>query len=149
MRKDRLRDDSDRIHNVEDIIEARSERTSHFADDIDSLEEDVELGEGVDVDHALTFPHPRDKHGREDDTELMDTPRRDQTEEDYTYQDIQPSDYEDHYDDAVTQFATDDLDEVVEDRVHDMGRIDPDIVDNEPEIEVMPGQFTPEEEEGE
>jgi hypothetical protein len=149
MKKDRLRKDAVEIRNVEDIIEARAEGTWHFAEDIDAIGEDVELGEGIDVDEALTFPHPRRKHREIDDIELMDTPREEDIGEDWTDQDAQPSDYEDHYDDAVDQYATDDLDRVVEDRIHDMGRIKPDIVEGQPQTEVMPGKFTPEEEEGE
>ncbi len=152
MKKDRLRDDNDPIRNVEDIIDARAERTSHIAGDVDSLEDDVEIPEDIDVDEALTFPHPKDMHhGHRDieDIELMDTPNKEQTEEDYTHQDILPADYEDHYDDAIDQYATDDMDEVVEDKVHDLGQVDIRDADEEFEIEVMPSKFEPREEDTE
>lgn len=146
MKKDRLRKDTDEIHNVEDIIDARAEGTSHFADDVDSLEEDIEIPEGIDVDHALTFPHPKDKHGKEDEIELMDTPREEDVGEDWTDQDIQPSDYEDHYDDAIDTYATDDLDQVVEEKIHQMSWIEPEDIEDEPEIEILPDKFMPEDE---
>ncbi len=62
MKRDRLKNDGQEVHNLEDIIEARSEGTSHFAEDIDAFEYDIEIPEDIDVDEALTFPHPkRDK----------------------------------------------------------------------------------------
>ncbi len=61
-------------------------------------------------------------------------------------EDIQPTDYEDHYNDATDTYATDDLDEVRQDQVHDLGEMTPDDVIDEPTTEIMPDKFTPDEE---
>jgi len=60
-------------------------------------------------------------------------------------QDMQPTDYEDHYDEAIDTYATDNLDEVRQDQIHDMGELTPDDIVDEPTIEVMPAKFTPDE----
>lgn len=142
MKEDRLRKDTDDIDNLEDIIDAHDEHTSHFTQDIDAYEEDLEIPEDIDVDEALTFPHP--KHKKTQDIDLMDTPHKEEIEPQWG-EDQQPSDYEDHYDDATDTYATDDLDEVVEDRVHHMGDVTPEEIEDEPTTEIMPDKFTPDE----
>lgn len=145
MRKDRLRHDKDDIHNLDDIIDARTGHTSHLSQDTDSLEEDIEIPEDIDVDDALTFPHPKKKHKETDYIELMDTPTDKGVERNVDDMDIQPSDYESHYDDVIDTYATDDLDGVVEDKVHNLSHIMVDDVEEEPTVDVMPDKFTPKE----
>ncbi|MHB9035696.1 MAG: hypothetical protein ACYC64_03455, partial [Armatimonadota bacterium] len=99
MKKDdRLHKDRDEIHNPEDMIDAHSERTSHFGGDVDAHEVDIEISEEIDVDEALTFPHP--KHKKTEDIDLMDTPHKQDTNEEWSWgdQDFQPEDYEHGYD---------------------------------------------------
>ncbi|MCL5105463.1 MAG: hypothetical protein M1133_15320 [Armatimonadetes bacterium] len=146
MKHDRLRNDSDEIHNLEDLIEARDEYTSHFAADRDSLEADMDISEDIDVDEALTFPHP--KHKPTQDVDLMDTPHKEDMDEDWADQDIQPSDYEHAYEEAISTHATDDADEVTEEQVHEMGHMNPDEVTDEESLEVMPRKFMPGEDTG-
>jgi hypothetical protein len=79
MAEDRLRRDYDTVENLSDIIEAREERDSAFADDIDAMDNaDMEAIPRDEVEE-LTWPHPRTKseeYGREGiNTGLMDTPR--------------------------------------------------------------------------
>lgn len=147
MKEDRLRKDYDEIHNLDDIIDAHDERTSHMTGDIDSLQEDIEIPEDLDVDEALTFPHPKHKK-KVEDVELMSTRHKEDIDQTWeaSDQDIQHSDYEDHYDDATDTYATDNMDEVYEEQVHDMGEMTPDDLYNEPTVEVMPRNFTPDEE---
>ncbi len=45
MKKDRLRQDKEEIHNLDELIEARSEGTSHIAGDTDAFERDIEIDE--------------------------------------------------------------------------------------------------------
>ena len=61
-------------------------------------------------------------------------------------EDIQPTDYEDHYNDGTDTYATDDLEEVWEDQVHDLGEMTPDDVADELTTEILPDKFTPDEE---
>jgi hypothetical protein len=116
MKKDRLRDGSQKIRNLDDNIEAHKERKSLTPGDIESLEADLNLP---------------------DDTEQTWTPSE---------QDFQPTDYEDHYDEALDTYATDDMDQVIEEEIHIMGEMTPDDVVEEPTTEVMPDKFTPEDE---
>ncbi|MCE5197572.1 MAG: hypothetical protein ABFD54_04115 [Armatimonadota bacterium] len=147
MKEDRLRKDSDDIENLEDIIDAHSEHTSHIADDIDSFEHDIEIPEDIDVDDALTFPHPKHKK-RAEDVELMDTPHKENSEQawDWEDQDFQPTDYEHGYNEATDTRAMDDMDEVREAQLHDIGEVDPDDTSDEIPVEVMPDKFIPDEE---
>lgn len=144
MKEDRLRKDKDEIHNLEDLIDARTERTSHFADDVDAFERDIDIPEDIDVDEALTFPHPKRK--KTEDVELMDTPNPDNIEQDWDEQDMQPADYEHDYNEASTTYATDDMDQVVRSDVHVISQVAPDEVADEEPIELMPSKFTPDEE---
>jgi hypothetical protein len=150
MRNDRLRRDADEIHNPDDLIEARSEGTSHISDDVDAFEEDLDMSEEIDVDHALTFPHPKDRHGREkegDSTGIPDErPNELDTDENWDAQDIQPSDYEHEYEEATDTHATDDMDEVMEEVVHEIGWVMPMQVRDEEPTELMPTNFEPDEE---
>lgn len=145
MKRDRLRRDRDEIHNLEDLIEARKEHTSHFADDIDSFDKDVEIPDDTDVDEALTFPHPKHKHG--DEIDLMETPHREDMEDDqveWAEQEFLPSDYAEGYDQGSSPFPTDNRDELMEDRLHEVGHFGPHDMADEPEIEQMPAGFEPE-----
>lgn len=146
MKNDRLHHDSDEIHNPGDLIEARTEGTSHFSQDTGAFEEDIEINDEIDVDHALTFPHPKDKHTRGLGPELMGTPNLADTDEDWDAQDVQPTDYEHEYDEGTDAHATDNIDEVREERVHEMGRVTEEIILDTQQIEVMPPKFTPDEE---
>jgi hypothetical protein len=148
MKNDRLRHDSVEIHNPADLIKARSEGTSHFAKDIDAFEEDMDLAEDIDVDHALTFPHPKDKHGRERRVELMGTPNELDTDGDWDAQDTQPTDYEHDYNDGTNAYATDNPDEIMEEEVHEMGRVTPEAIAGEEPTSVPSRRFEPDEENG-
>jgi hypothetical protein len=77
MAEDRLRRDYDNVENLKDLIHAREERESAFADDVDAME-DVQIREvPVDPVEELTWPHPF-RHNEDErlglDVELMDTP---------------------------------------------------------------------------
>ncbi|MCX6344249.1 MAG: hypothetical protein NT018_04155 [Armatimonadetes bacterium] len=148
MKNDRLREDNDNIQNLDDIIDAHDERKLYAPDEIDALEEDVEIGEVVDVDEALTFPHPK-RHVTAD-VELMSTRRKKDMDEPWRMadRDMLPTDYEEHYSDAVDTYATDNMDEIVEEHVHELGMVTQEMVGDEPALEVMPNKFTPDEETG-
>lgn len=148
MKDDRLRHDSAEIYNPADLIRARSEGTSHFSKDLDAFGEDIELDEDIDVDHALTFPHPKDRHGLDRTPEAIDAPNELDTDETWDAQDIQPTDYEHDYNEATNAYATDNFDEIIEEEVHDMGRLTPEDMAEEEPVEVMPSTFTPDEETG-
>lgn len=143
MKKDRLRDDNDKIHNLDDLIDARNPGSSHMASDRDSLEVDFEIPEDTDVDEALTFPHPH--HKKPDEIELMDTPHEENMDEDWDDQDLLPSDYSHAYSEATTTDVRDEEDEIVEDEVHTMNHLSLDQTENEEPIEIMPSHFTPDE----
>lgn len=144
MKKDRLRKDKDEIHTLDDLIEARDEGRQHLAEDRDALSFDVEVPDETDVEEALTFPHP--KHKKSEDIDLMDTPHKEDLDEDWADQDILPSDYSHRYEEATTADPRDDEDAVVEDQMHTIDHLSLDQTEDEPEIEVMPKNFTPEEE---
>jgi len=75
--EDRLRKDYDVVENLGDLIAAREERDSAFADDSDAVE-DIDLDHlEVDENQELTYPHkhkPSKDHKLGIDIELMDTP---------------------------------------------------------------------------
>lgn len=144
MKKDRLRDNTDRIHKLDDLIAARDRGASHLSEDSDSLSDDLDIPEDTDVDEALTFPHPR--HKKSEEIELMDTPNVDDMDEDWEDQDILPSDYQHYYDEATSTDARDEPDEVAEDQIHTIDHLSLSQTAPEPEIETMPNIFTPEEE---
>ena len=104
MPEDRLRHDEDEVEQLDDLIDARSEGSSHFARDIDSADIDLDIPEDIDVDEALTFPHPKRKKDPYADIELMDTPDKDDIDIDWveSQEDLLPTDYMDDYDDALT-----------------------------------------------
>ncbi|MEN6373033.1 MAG: hypothetical protein ABFD64_13575 [Armatimonadota bacterium] len=148
MPDDRLRHDHDNVENLDDIIEARSGGTSHLAKDIDSAEKDFEIPEDLDVDDALTFPHPKRKKDPNADVELMDTPREDEIDIDWTdsEEEMLPSDYEDDYDDALTTNLEDE-DEVAEEQIDQIGGLDTDdIINEDTMVSQMPKGFRAEEE---
>lgn len=144
MKKDRLRDDRDRIHHLDDLIDARSPAISHIATNRDSLENDFEIPEDTDVEEALTFPHPH--HKKPETIELMDTPHEADLEEDWNDQHLLPSDYSHGYSEATTADVRDDSDEIAEDQVHMIDHLSLDQMSDEPPIEVMSNMFSPEEE---
>ncbi len=145
MKKDRLREDKDEIHSLNDLIEARSRHTSHIADDTDSLQRDLDLPDDTDVDEALTFPHPKRK--KTEDIELMSTHHEEDMDEAWDDQDILPSDYSHHYEEATLADPRDDEDAVVEDQIRLVDHLSLEQIEDEPEVEVMPKNFTPEDEE--
>lgn len=149
MKKDRLRQDRDEIHNLDDIIEARDESTSHIAPDRDAFDKDFDLPEDTDVDEALTFPHPRNHVSEVEDVELMDSPREDDMEDDQdTWDDTNflPSDYSQDYDAVVTTSPEDNEDSLAEQQMHDMSHVTMEEITDEPPIERMPNVFTADEE---
>lgn len=143
MKKDRLIEDKDEIHNLDDLIEARNPGTSHLASDPDAFSRDFELPEDTDVEEALTFPHP--KRRKSETIELMDTPHKEDMDEDWDDQDILPSDYSHHYEEATLTDPRDDEDAVAEDQMRTMDHLDLNQTADEPEIEVMPKSFKPDE----
>jgi hypothetical protein len=148
MKNDRLRHDSDEIHNPGDLIRARSEGTSHFSKDIDAFQEDVDLSEDIDVDHALTFPHPKDRHGRDREVALMGAPNELDSDGEWDAQDTQPTDYEHDYNEGTNAYATDDPDEIMEEEVHEMGHVTGGELSKGESTEVMSSKFTPDKETG-
>ncbi|MDO8585526.1 MAG: hypothetical protein Q7T82_00650 [Armatimonadota bacterium] len=127
MPRDRLNDDSDRVVNLDDLIEAREERTSAFADDVDALE-DIENVD-VDVDDALTFPHPHvHRENETPETETLETPPEEDIEFDYqdSAAEMLPSDYAEPYSDALTTQLADDEDVVAGETLLRISEIPPD-----------------------
>jgi len=144
MKEDRLRHDAAEIHNLDDLIDARSENPSHTARDSDSLADDVEIPDSLDVNNALTFPHP--KHKAIETPELMGEPYDVDMDEDWDAQDAQPSDYEHAYDEATDAHLTDDPDQVAGEQVHEMGIVEVSELTGKPTTEIMPSRFEPDEE---
>ena len=144
MKKDRLRDNKDSIHSLDDLIAARSRGTSHLSEDSDSLSDDLDLSDEMDVEEALTFPHPRRK--KSEAIDLMDTPHEDEMDEDWEDQDLLPSDYQRYYDDGTSTDPRDEPDEVAEDQIRTIDHLSLTQTAPEPEIETMPSVFTPDEE---
>jgi len=112
-----------------------------MTDDTDSLESDVDVPDDTDVDEALTFPHP--KHKKSEDIELMSIRHEEDMDEDWDNQDILPSDYSHHYEEATLADPRDDEDAVVEDQMRAVDHLTLDQTADEPEVEVMPKQFSP------
>ena len=151
--KDRLRKDYDDIENLDDLIDARDEHRDEFGEDIVSLEEDWEIP-NVDPDHALTFPHPKDKHPKRLEPKLLDTPDKEDVGFDYqdSNEEMLPTDYMERYEYATDTYATDnEIDEIVQERVSDAGEIEvADLTDEVPVREIPEtGGFRPEEAEEE
>ncbi len=136
MPEDRLRHDHDNVENLDDLIEARDQGTSHFARDIDSADKDVDIPEDIDVDEALTFPHPKRKPDPNMDVDLMGTPHKEEVDIDWadSQQDMLPSDYEDDYDDALTTNLYDE-DTVAEEQMDDIGQMEVEDVTDETPLE--------------
>jgi hypothetical protein len=86
---DRLKRDFDLVENLSDLIEAREERDSAFADSVDGMEDIEEEGLPVDPVEELTFPHPHTRAEEEGrlgiNVNLMDTP--DDNQIDFDWQD--------------------------------------------------------------
>jgi hypothetical protein len=135
MKNDPLRDDREEIHNLDELIEARTPNPSSS---------DLDVPEDIDVDEALTFPHPH--HAQPEEIDLMDTPHQENMDEDWADQDILPSDYAQAYNDATTTDPRDDVDEIAEDELRALGHPSLDQFSRETPIETMPGVFTPDEE---
>jgi hypothetical protein len=144
MKRDRLREDKAEIHNLDDLIDARSEHPSHDALEIDDFGEGSEIADAVDVDDALTFPHP--KHKPDEHVLLMSTPNEIDMDEDWDAQDIQPSDYEHSYDEGTDAHLTDDQDETACEIIHDLGVVELSQVGDKPPLDMMPSRFEPDEE---
>lgn len=144
MRKDRLRDDREEIHNLDDLIDARDEQTSHITADRDAFEQDVEIPEDIDVDEALTFPHP--KSHKSEDIDLMDTPHAEDMDDEWDSQDIQPSDYSHDYNEGTSVYPTDNVEEMIEEEIHETGHVRVNETADENPVELMPDKFTPDEE---
>ena len=144
MRKDRLRNDRAEIHTLGDLIDARKERTSQIAAGVGPFGEDIEIPEDIDVDEALTFPHPH--HRKAQTVDLMDTPHEEDLDEDWDARDLQPTDYEHEYEEATDAHMTDDLDRVADEQIHSISRLQmKDVADQTP-VEIMPSRFSPDEE---
>ncbi|HOM72243.1 MAG TPA: hypothetical protein PLP86_08355, partial [Armatimonadota bacterium] len=147
MPEDRLRHDEDEVEQLDDLIDARSEGSSHFARDIDSADIDLDIPEDIDVDEALTFPHPKRKKDPYADIELMDTPDKDDIDIDWveSQEDLLPTDYMDDYDDALTT-NLDDEDVVAEDQIEEIHSVEAgDIIYDVPIVTRMPKGFHVEE----
>lgn len=83
---DRLKQDYDLVENLDDLIEAREERTSAFADGTDAMK-DVDLEHlPFDEEEELGRPHhhkPSEEEKLGIDVELLDTPSKKQVEFDW------------------------------------------------------------------
>jgi hypothetical protein len=149
VRRHDMGDEQEPVFNLEDIIENREERRSAFADDVDN-QDDIKIPDDIDVDDALTFPHPH-VHRKKDeikDLELMDTPREDDIDFDYddSVEEALPTDYESHYNDAISTEATDDEDAVIEEIIDHAGDVyTADLLDEDEMIEPLPPKFHGEE----
>jgi len=151
MPNDRLRHDEDDVENLDDIIDARSGGTSHFARDIDAADADIDIPEDIDVDDALTFPHPKRKRSLNEDVDLMSTPKKDDLDVGWQehQDDMLPADYMDDYDDALTTDLSDE-DEIADEQIGRIGDVDTDdIIYESPMVTQMPKRFRTEEEAGE
>lgn len=144
MKHDRLRNDRQEIHNLDDLIEARDPGTSHLGQDRDALENDFEIPEDTDVEEALTFPHP---HHKKPEVEVLDPLDEANMGEDWKNQDILPADYSHNYSEATTTDIRDDPDEIVEDEVHTMDHLSLDQLSGQRPTEVLSDDFDPDEEE--
>ncbi|MBI2842238.1 MAG: hypothetical protein HYX78_02440 [Armatimonadetes bacterium] len=147
MPDDRLRYDRDEVENLEDLIEARTEGMSHLARDIDSADKDFDIPEDIDVDDALTFPHPKHKKKLGEGIELMGTPHEEDVDIDWreSQQDMLPSDYTDDYNDVLTTNLQDE-DEVAEDQIDQIDTVSPaDLIYEVPMVTRMPKGFRAEE----
>ena len=77
MAEDRLRKDYDVVENLGDLIEAREERISDFADSTDAMEDIDVSALPEDPARELSYPHhhgPSKEKRLGIDVELMDTP---------------------------------------------------------------------------
>jgi len=78
MSEDRLRRDYDSVENLSDLIEAREERDSAFADDLDAAEDINHAKLPRDAVDELTRPHPRGRSEEDGclgiNVDLMSTP---------------------------------------------------------------------------
>jgi hypothetical protein len=117
-------DYSEPVTNLEDLIEAREERTSAFADDVDGLP-DLDERADVDVEDALTFPHPHRKDRQSSEPEDVEAPDNDVG---FDYQDnvheTLPSDYSEPYSDAMST-EVEDAEVVGEEELHEIGEMTP------------------------
>ena len=143
MKKDRLRNENEEIHNLSELIEVRNPGASHIAYDIDAFSYDIELSEDTDVEEALTFPHP--KHKVSERIELMDTPHEENMDEDWADQDILPSDYSQGYNDGTTTDIRDDVDEIAEEEIHKLSYVSIGGTEQETPVDVMADVFSPDE----
>lgn len=142
MKKDRLRDDSDEIRNLGDLIKAREPDTSHFAKDTDAFDVDLELPEDLDVDSALTFPHP---HRKQDEPEMLGALDEDNMDEAYGDPELLPGDYSHGYSEATTTDPRDDKDEIVEDEIKSIEHLSFEQIEDERPTETLSDDFDPEE----
>jgi hypothetical protein len=144
MKRDRLRHNADEIHTLDDLIEAREENAPHYPGDRDSLEQDVDLPEDLDIEEALTFPHPKRKKAQT--VELMSSRDESDLDEDWDNQDIQPSDYEHNYEEGTDAYADDDEDSVAQEKVHAMGEVEADVMIGRQTTELPEKHWKPDEE---
>ncbi len=86
MPEDRLRRNYDTVENLGDLIKAREERDSAFADDVDAVD-DIDVARlPADPGRELGRPHrhgPSDEQREGIDVELMDTPNEKEVEFDW------------------------------------------------------------------
>jgi hypothetical protein len=146
MPEDRLRHDREVVENLDDIIDAREDGHSDLARDADAFEDDFDIPEDLDVDDALTFPHPKHKKDPNADVELMDTPREDDTDINWaeSQSEMLPADYQEHYDDAETTEVYDDEDAAVEDEIGEIGDVTPEDLDEMHVVATPHRGFNPE-----
>lgn len=116
-------DYSEPVQNLEDLIEAREERTSAFTDDVGGLPDMADSD--VDVEDALTFPHPHRKDRQTSKPEDVDVPDYDVG---FDYQDnveeTLPSDYSEPYSNAMST-ELQDAEVVAEEELHEIGEMTP------------------------
>ncbi len=75
----------------------------------------------------------------------MDIPNKEDIMEDESDLDMQPTDYEEDYDEAISMYATDDKDGVIEEQIHHASWIQISDISESEEIEIMPEHLNPKE----
>lgn len=134
MKEHLFSDNTEPVRKLEDLIEVRVER-GH----VGTFDEEIEVSEDVDVDDALTFPHPRHGH-RELAAETSDEDTDSEEE-----QDVQPTDYSHYYDEATDAHRTDEEEEIIEEEIHVVGHVSVDEMVDGCVTRVMSNTFTPDE----
>jgi len=118
-----LKDYADQVFNLEDLIEARQERRSAFSEDVGGR---VDMPRThVDVDEALTFPHPHRSLEESRRLKSMVRPRAEDINFGYrdSSEEMLPSDYGEGYSEVLTTRLTDNADELAGEALEDLSDV--------------------------